>query len=95
MTIETKEQIRIEGIQAHKELDKKIRNCKNCCPVLKGEQYCDDCRMVVIEFMDKYGAGVLTNDETMEEIDKLLEDYKNKIRVLIDKMQQKMRSLRK
>ena len=59
-----------EEKQAHKELDKKIKDCKNCCPISKEERYCEDCHKLVIDFMDKWGAGVLTRDEHFEDMEK-------------------------
>ena len=49
--------------QAHKELDNKIRSCKNCCPIGKFECYCEDCLQAIVDFANKHGAGVLTRDE--------------------------------
>ena len=76
-----------EEIQAHKILDNKIRNC-GCCPLGK-EKYCKNCEKVVIDFMNKYGAGVLTRDEFIQELEaevfglgNALEDYKNENRKL-------------
>ena len=59
-----------EEKQAHKELDKKIKSC-TCLPISHGEKYCEECHDLVIGFMDKYGAGVLTRDEHLKD----LEDY--------------------
>lgn len=75
--------------QAHKELNKLIGNCDECCPCLKGEKYCDNCHDAIIGFMDKYGAGVLTRDEHLKELEgevfglgNALEDYKEENRKL-------------
>ena len=64
-------------LKEHKELHNKIWNCKNekCNPVLRGVNYCKDCQKVIIDFMNKYGAGVLTRD-------KQVEDLQDKIRKL-------------
>ncbi len=53
--------------ERHKELHKKIFNCK-CLPISPGSKYCENCQTAVIEFMNEYGAGVLTNDMVIEEL---------------------------
>ncbi len=57
-----------EELISHKELHNKIFNCNKCCPVGIKDVYCKDCQKAVIDFMNKYGAGVLTRDEMFEEL---------------------------
>ncbi len=61
-----------DEIQAHKELNKKIFGC-GCCPLNERNKYCDNCQKAVVDFMNKYGAGVLTRDELVEELEKHIE----------------------
>ena len=52
---------------AHKELHNKIWDCK-CKPYLRPWKYCKNCKKVVLDFLDKYGAGTLTNDLKIDEL---------------------------
>lgn len=54
-----------EYVEEHKILHKKIYDCK-CKPVT--EEYCNDCKNAVIEFMRKHGAGSLTQDVRIERL---------------------------
>ncbi len=45
----------------HKELHNKIWDCKKCCPIGIKDKYCKNCKKAVLDFMDRYGVGVLTN----------------------------------
>lgn len=58
-----------ERFEAHKILHTKIYKCE-CKPYLKDEGYCGVCENEILEFMNKYGAGVLTNDILIEELQK-------------------------
>jgi len=58
-----------EEKEAHKVLHKKIYDC-SCKPYLSPWQYCEDCKDSVLEFMQKFGAGVLTRDEELEDLGK-------------------------
>lgn len=58
--------------EEHKELHEKIWNCK-CTPWMKGKEYCMDCEQAVIGFMNRNGAGELTQDLLIGELRKRLE----------------------
>ena len=49
----------------HKELHKRIYDCE-CKPWRRGVNYCENCQKAVIDFMNKYGVGVLCRDEEVE-----------------------------
>ena len=66
-----------EQKEAHKVLHKKIYDC-SCRPYLSPWEYCEDCKNAVLEFMRKYGAGVLTRDAEIEELAK---EYSKCLRV--------------
>ena len=51
----------------HKELHKIIYECK-CTPI--GGNYCENCEKAVIDFMNKHGAGTLTQDILIESLKK-------------------------
>ena len=64
----------------HKELHKKIWDCKNpkCKPSLRGGTYCEDCIKLVVDFCNKYGIGVLTQDIRIEDLTKEVSGLKTK-----------------
>lgn len=52
--------------EPHTKLHKQIYDCK-CIPLPLGTKpYCNDCQKAVVDFMNKYGAGVLCRDEEIE-----------------------------
>lgn len=55
--------------KAHEDLHKKIYDC-NCKPHLNPWIYCNKCQGAIIDFMNKYGAGILTRDIELEELEK-------------------------
>ena len=81
MTTNEKEQMKL-----HEELHKKIYDCKDCCPCLKGEKYCENCEKLIINFMNKYGAGVLTRDELIESLRRALGGKIHQLALLDEKM---------
>lgn len=88
MTIETKEET-----NAHKELHNKIYDC-GCCPLSEKEEYCDDCKKAVIDFMNKYGAGVLTRDELIESLKKILGEKISQLAKLDENTRKQIRKLK-
>ncbi len=58
--------------EPHVQLHKLIYDCTNrndsCKPWSRGVDYCKGCQKAVIDFMNKYGAGVLTNDIVIEDL---------------------------
>ena len=83
--------------QAHKELHKAISQCNTCCPVSPGERYCDKCAGEVLGFMNKYGAGVLTRDEHLEELEKyckLVKECNDRQAVMISELRSEIQELK-
>lgn len=74
-----------EQKKAHKELHKKIYDC-DCKPWSNGVDYCEKCQYAVIKFMNQYGAGVLTRDE---EVDDLQEAF-NTAMIEVGNLKQKL-----
>ncbi len=90
-----------EEKQAHKELENKIKGCKNCCPIDKFECYCDDCLKALVDFANRHGAGVLTRDEHLEELEgevfglgNALKDYKEENKKLKHKIKELKQELK-
>jgi len=81
---------REEEEKAHKELHKKIYDCV-CKPYLKPHKYCDDCKKNVTDFMDMFGAGVLTRDEKVEELQKENLKLKGELSVIQKKLEEKIK----
>ena len=74
---ETKRGITVSLFDAErKELSKKIYACK-CMPIFIGVKYCKDCQHEVLEFMNKYGVGVLAGDLVIEDLQKENQTLKN------------------
>lgn len=80
--------------QAHKELHKKIYDC-GCCPISPKDEYCGKCERVIIDFMNKYGAGVLTRDELIESLRKLLGEKIHQLALLDENTRKQIRKLKK
>jgi len=74
----------------HKELHEKIWNCK-CKPYLKINKYCKDCQEEIIKFLNKYGAGVLTNDLKIEELEKKNNKLEKENQSLSQHLQEKIK----
>ncbi len=82
--------------QAHKELHEKIWNCP-CLPVSRETKYCNKCHKAVTDFMDKHGAGELTNDLLIEQLESkinLLEEQFEKEHIGREKAQAKVVELK-
>ena len=72
----------------HKELTTQIFNCKICLPVLKNDKYCKNCKDAVLDFIDKYGAGVLTNDLVIMELKREIKSLRSSNIVYMDKIEE-------
>lgn len=81
-----------EEIKAHEELHKKIYDCKRCCPT-GNEKYCGNCKKAILDFMDKYGAGVLTRDEIFEELQDKIKNLEKENKKLTKKLAEKIKQL--
>ena len=53
--------------EPHVKLHKQIYECE-CKPWRKGVDYCEKCQKAVVDFMNKHGAGILTNDIVIEDL---------------------------
>jgi len=79
-----------EELKAHAELHKTILDCGRCCPCLKGEVYCEDCKKAVTDFMDKYGAGALTKDEFVENLRLQIRGLEKDSKILQSRLDEKI-----
>ncbi len=83
--------------EPHIVLHHKIVSCK-CQPWRKGIDYCRKCQYAVIEFMNNYGSGVLTNDITIEELLKdniQLDKDNNSLRIKLEAKIKRVEELKK
>ncbi len=55
-------------LEEHKNLHERIWNC-GCLPIAPGSNYCEGCQKDVIDFMNNYGAGELTQDIRIEDLE--------------------------
>ncbi len=65
----------IEHLEEHKELHKQIYGC--ICKPLTNKAYCTDCQGIVIGFMNKFGAGALTQDIRIGRLQKEIKQSEN------------------
>lgn len=78
------------------ELGKKIYDCKeNCKPWFIGVDYCSGCQEVVINFLNKYGAGVLMGDLVIDDLKKENQILKNQNNSLNKQLQDKINQINK
>ena len=59
--------IKIIENEPHTKLHKQIYEC-GCKPWRRGVDYCEKCQKAVVDFMNKYGAGILANDIVIEDL---------------------------
>ena len=83
-----------EQKKAHKGLHKEIYDC-SCKPYLSPWEYCEKCKNAVLEFMQKYGAGVLTRDEEVEDLQKAFNTAMIKVGSLKQKLEEKIQRVEK
>lgn len=74
----------------HAELHKKIWDC-SCTPYLKDWKYCQKCKDAVLEFMDEFGAGVLTNDLKIEGLENKCSKLEKENKSLNQRLQDKIK----
>ena len=74
----------------HRELHDKIWNCP-CLPDLVGADYCLECQKNVLNFLNKYGAGELTNDSLLDILQAGIQRKDKEIILLRAKLEQKIK----
>ncbi len=60
--------------EEHRGLHKRIYECK-CMPMK--ENYCKNCEKAIVDFMNKHGAGALTQDTLIENLKKRVSELGN------------------
>ena len=80
--------------EEHKKLHKQIYNCK-CLPIGKKDSYCEACQKAVIDFMNVYGAGALTRDEYIYDLNKENKELKNDEIALQERLKIKVKEVEK
>ena len=78
-----------EEKQAFKDFTKDVYNCP-CGPTISGA-YCNDCKRKVLDFIDKWGMGILCQDITVENQDKKIKWLKGQCSSLVKKLEEKIK----
>ncbi|MFA6073930.1 MAG: hypothetical protein WC758_07485 [Candidatus Woesearchaeota archaeon] len=85
-----------EQKDALKEFNKKIMSCA-CGPSISGK-YCDNCKKLMLDFIDKYGMGILCNDIPLENLQKentILKNENNSLQIQLNKKTKDYEELRR